>query len=164
MESDGEKRMVRIEKSLFTLFILLLLSWAIYVALDWPLRASIIILVLGSAGVVLSLVQLISDLVSHGAGVDESAGIAFDAPALKPEGRWGNLEIWGWILGFYVTIYLIGFPVAIPLFVFAYVKVYGGRWGTALSLAFLAWAFLYGIFEKILHVPWPEPLLYSLMS
>lgn len=162
MGSDGEKRMVRIEKSLFTLFILLLLSWAIYIAKDWTLRASIIILVLGSVGVVLALVQLGFDLVSHGAGADESAGIAFDAPALKPESRWGNLEIWGWILGFYVTIYLIGFPVAIPLFVFAYVKVYGGRWGTALSLAFLAWVFLYGIFEKILHVPWPTPLLWSL--
>jgi len=156
--------MARIEKSLFTLFILLSLSWAVYIALDWPLRASIIILVLGSVGVVLSLLQLIFDVVPKGAGAAESEGIAFDAPALKPESRWGNLEIWGWILGIYAAIHLVGFVAAVPLFVFAYVKVYGGRWVTALSLAFLAWAFLYGIFEKILHVPWPEPLFYSLMS
>lgn len=155
--------MVRVEKSLFTLFVLLLLSWAIYVALGWPLRASIIILVLGSVGVVLSLVQLIFDLVPKGAGAAEPEGIAFDAPVLKPEGRWGNLEIWGWILAFYAAIYLIGFPGAVPLFVFAYTKGYGASWGLSLTLAALGWGFLYGLFEKILHVPWPEPLLKILL-
>jgi len=148
--------MGRIEKSLFTLFFLMLLSWAVYIAKDWPLRASIIVLVLGSVGVVLALVQLAMDLVPNRG---ESEGIAFDAPALKPEGRWGNLEIWGWILGFYATILVVGFPAAIPLFVFAYTKGYGGGWVLSLSLTALAWGFAYGLFERILHVPWPEPLL-----
>lgn len=151
--------MPRVEKSLFTLFILLLLSWAIYIARDWTLRASIIILVLGSVGVILSLVQLISDLVPNRAGAAEPEGIAFDAPALKPEGRWGNLEIWGWILGLYAAIHLIGFPAAVPLFVFAYAKIYGASWRLSLILAAVGWGFLYGLFEKILHVPWPESLL-----
>ena len=155
--------MLRIEKSLFTLLILLLLSWAVYIAKDWPLRASIIILVLGSVGIVLSLVQLISDLISKTASAEESEGIAFDAPALKPEGRWGNLEIWGWILGLYVAIHVIGFPAAVPLFVLAYAKVYGAGWGVSLILAALGGGFLYGIFERLLHVPWPAPLLWSLI-
>jgi len=156
--------MARIEKSLFTLFVLLLLSWALYIAKDWPLRASIIILVLGSAGVGLSLVQLIFDLVSKRAGAAESEGIAFDAPALKPESPWGKLEIWGWILGFYAAILLIGFPAATPIFVFAYTKGYGASWGLSLTLAALGWGFLYGIFEKLLHVPWPKPLLGLLIA
>lgn len=151
--------MSRVEKTLFTLFILLLLSWAVYIATDWPLRASIIVLVLGSVGVVLSLVQLIFDIVPKGAVSAEPEGIAFDAPALKPESRWGNLEIWGWILAFYVSIHLIGFPAAVPLFVFAYAKGYRASWGLALALAAIGWGFLYGLFEKILHVPWPESLL-----
>lgn len=155
--------MLRVEKSLFTLFILLLLSWAVYVAREWSLRASIIILVLGSVGVILSLVQLISDLVSRTAEAAESKGIAFDAPALKPEGRWGNVEIWIWILGFYTAIHLVGFPAAVPLFVFAYTKIYGAGWVLSLSLTALAWGFLYSVFERILHVPWPTPLLWSLI-
>ena len=148
--------MARIEKSLFTLFFLALLSWAVYVATDWPLRASIIILVLGSVGIALSLVQLMFDLASAEA---KSKGIAFDAPALKPEGRWGNLEIWGWILAFYAAIHLIGFPAAVPLFVFAYARAYGASWVLSLTLAALGWGFLYGLFEQILHVPWPKSLL-----
>lgn len=151
--------MARVEKSLFTLFILLLLSWAIYVAKDWSLRASIIILVLGSVGVVLTLVQLIIDVVPKWAALGEPEGIAFDAPALKSESRWGNLEIWGWILGLYAAIHLIGFPAAVPLFVFAYAMTYGASWRLSLTLAAVGWGFVYSLFEKILHVPWPESLL-----
>jgi hypothetical protein len=29
-------------------------------------------------------------------------------------------------------------------------------------LSAIAWGFVYGVFEKILHVPWPTPLLQSL--
>ena len=155
--------MARVEKILFTLFILLLLSWAVYVAWEWSLRASIIVLVLGSVGVVLVLVQLIFDIVPKWAGSVEPEEIAFDAPALKPEGRWGNVEIWGWILGFYMAIHLIGFPAAVPLFVFAYAKIYGASWRLSLILAAVGWGFLYGLFEEILHVPWPESLLKMLL-
>ena len=155
--------MARVEKILFTLFILLLLSWAVYVAREWSLRASIIVLLLGSVGVILSLVQLISDLVPKRAGSADPEGIAFDAPALKSESRWGNLEIWGWILGLYAAIHLIGFPAAVLLFVFAYARIYGGTWRLSLILAAVGWGFLYGLFEEILHVPWPESLLKMLL-
>ena len=140
----------------------LLLLWALRVAESWDeLRASIIVFVLGSAGVVLAAVQVIKDLWPRRRG-EEAGGIHFDAPALQSSGRWGNLEIWGWILGFYAAIRIIGFPTAVPLFVFGYAKTYGAGWLLASLLAAAAWAFIYGVFEHILHVPWPEPFLAEL--
>ena len=46
-----------------------------------------------------------------------------------------------------------------PLFVFAYAKTYGAGWFLSCLLAGSAWALIYGVFEHILHVPWPEPFL-----
>ena len=94
----------------------------------------------------------------------EAEGLAFDAPALRPESRWGNLEIWAWILGLYAAIHLVGFQIAALVFVLAYTKIYGANWRLALMLALVAWGFLYSIFERILHVPWPKSLLWSLIG
>jgi hypothetical protein len=50
-------------------------------------------------------------------------------------------------------------PIALPLFVFLYTKLYGGSWTVALLLTAGTWGFLYGVFEQLLHVPWPKPWL-----
>ncbi len=68
-------------------------------------------------------------------------------------------ETWAWILGFYATIHLVGFLPAVPLFVFSYTKVYGGGWLLSALLAALSWGFVYSLFDILLHVPWPEPIL-----
>ena len=156
---NRDRRMLY-ESVLFTVLIGLLLLWALRVAESWDeLRASIIVFVLGSVGVLLAAVQVIKDLWPRRGG-EEAAGIHFDAPALQSAGRWGNFEIWGWILGFYAAIRIIGFPTAVPLFVFGYAKTYGAGWLLSCFLAAAAWAFIYGVFEHILHVPWPEPWLW----
>lgn len=158
---NRDRRMLY-ESVLFTVLIGLLLLWALRVAESWDeLRASIIVFVLGSAGVLLAAVQVVKDLWPR-RGNEDGGGIHFDAPALQSAGRWGNLEIWGWLLGFYAAIRIIGFPTAVPLFVFGYAKTYGAGWLLSSFLAAAAWALIYGVFEHILHVPWPEPLLAGL--
>ena len=55
----------------------------------------------------------------------------FEVEALQHHGRWGSLEIWAWLWGLFFAVHLIGFPIALPLFVFLYIKWYGGSWVTA---------------------------------
>ena len=120
---NGDRRM-RYEGALFTVAIGLVLLWALRVADGWDeLRASIIVFLLGGIGVCLAAVQLVMD-VRSGRGGARTEGIHFDAPSVQSGSRWGNFEVWGWILGFYAAIRLIGFPSAVPLFVFTYAKTY----------------------------------------
>ena len=49
-----------IENILFTSFVGLVIVGALFVATDWPVRASIIVLLLGSIGIVLAAMQLVS--------------------------------------------------------------------------------------------------------
>ena len=147
-----------LERILFTFIVGLVPVMALIVAKDWPVRASIVILFLGSIGVVLGFVQLVFDCKGLRQGADAQRP-TFDVEALQHESPWGSLEIWGWLLGLFAAIHLIGFLAALPLFVFLYAKVYGARWTTAVILAATTFGFLYGVFEQVLHVPWPEPLL-----
>lgn len=155
-------RRIRYEGALFTAVVGLTLFWAIRVADGWDeLRASIIVFLLGGVGVLLAAVQLAMDLWPSRKG-SPAEGIHFDAPSLPSGSRWGNLEIWAWILGFYFAIRLVGFLSAVPLFVFGYARTYGAGWLLSCLLAGSAWALLYGVFEHVLHVPWPEPWLREL--
>jgi hypothetical protein len=156
----GEERLT-LEKRLFSLFVLLVLVGAVVVAWDWTLRASIIVLVLGGIGIVLALFQTIAEF-RPARAPKASGGMTFDTPQAVVSGRWGNLEIWAWILGFYAAIHLIGFLAAAPLFVFSYSKIYGARWPVSLGLTLLSWGFAYAIFERVMHVPWPKAILLEL--
>lgn len=151
------------EQIFFTAFIALTMLAALWVAKDWPVRAAIIIFLLGAVGVVLAAVQLVKD---YRAAHAEGVGIVrptFEVAAIEHEGKWGSLEIWAWLWGLYFAIHLIGFPVALPLFVFLYVKFYGGGWPSAIVLTVLTWSFLYGIYDYLLNVPWPKPWLSGLL-
>lgn len=151
------------ERVLFTSFIGLLILAALFVAKDWPVRASIIILLLGSVGAVLALCQLVLDYKALRSESAKTARPTFEVEALEHQGRWGSLEIWAWLWALFFAIHLIGFLTALPLFVFLYVKLYGGSWPRAVILSGGTWAFLYGIFDQVLHVPWPKPWLSLLL-
>jgi hypothetical protein len=65
--------------------------------------------------------------------------------------------IFGWIIGFFVAIWLFGFSIGGPLCTFIQLKIgYRERWPLTLILAGFSWVFIYGLFDRILHVPFPE--------
>lgn len=148
-----------VEKIIFTSIIGLVIIAALYVAKDWPIRASIIIILLGSVGVILASIQFIFDLKDLRSENSKVLRPTYEVQAIEHQGRWGSLEIWAWLWGLFLAIHLIGFPIALPLFVFSYVKLYGGGWLTALLLTGLTWGFLYGLYDYLLSVPWPKPWL-----
>jgi len=148
-----------VEQIIFTLFIGMVMLATLFVAKDWPIRASIIILLLGGIGVILTLVQLAADYKALRSATSTVVRPTFEVQAIEHTGRWGSLEIWLWLWGLFLAIHLIGFSTALPLFVCLYVKVYGGSWWTTVILTALTWGFLHGIYDNLLHVPWPKPWL-----
>jgi Tripartite tricarboxylate transporter TctB family len=145
------------EQIFFTAFMGLVIVGALLVATDWPVRASIIILLLSGVGIILVGVQLVLDLKALRGEHAKVARPTFEVQAIEHQGRWGSLEIWAWLWGLFFAIHLIGFPIALPAFVFLYIKLYGGGWLTSLLLTAVTWTFLYIIYERLLSVPWPKP-------
>lgn len=148
---------------LFTVFVIFVLAGAVAVASQWQLRASIIILVLGSLGVLFATAQLVKDCFLADRTDTGGARPTMELPSFEdadPKATFrGTLEIWGWLLGLLVVIRIVGLDLALPLFVLVYAKYYGASWRLSLFLAALIGAFIYGVYDKIMHVYWPQSVL-----
>ena len=69
-----------------------------------------------------------------------------------------------WVAGFFLAIYLLGFIIAIPLFILAYMKMHGTKWLVAITFAILIPLFIYGVFELALKIILYRGLLLSLLG
>ncbi len=58
----------------------------------------------------------------------------------------------GWLFGFILAIYFLGFLIAMPLFIISYMKYNRARWSASIIVAILTAAPIYILFELILHV------------
>jgi hypothetical protein len=68
-----------------------------------------------------------------------------------------------WTLGFLVLILLVGFPLAVPIFVFVYLRIAGREpWTLTIVLTAISWLFMEGLFNRFLHLPFPEGLIFGL--
>ncbi len=76
------------------------------------------------------------------------------------EGLRGYLLTGAWVLGFFLAIYLLGFLIAMPLFVLTYMKTHGTRWLTTIILTILTPLFIYGLFELALGITLYRGLLF----
>lgn len=88
------------------------------------------------------------------------------APESKIEANKEAYEDWSgqllngaWILGFLIGNFVLGFIVALPLFILFYMKWLGTRWTVAIIFAILTTAFIYAIFELVLRVDLYKGLL-----
>jgi hypothetical protein len=60
-----------------------------------------------------------------------------------------------------VAIWLFGFSIAIVMTTLLYLKLAKERWPITLVLTFFAWASYYGLFVYLLHLPFPEGVLFA---
>ena len=140
--------------------IMILSGCAVFVALDWPWKAKLFPLVIGIPVFCLATAEVLWAMF----GANPPAVQAMDyqlsdhLPAKVALGR--SLLAAGWMLGFFGAIVLLSFPVAVPLFVFLYLKLQGREgWRLSVLLTLAVWGFFYGLFDRLLHLPFPAGLI-----
>ena len=70
------------------------------------------------------------------------------------------VSIVAWTLGFFLAIWLLGFVIAVPVASFLYFRFAGGeKWSISILLSLAAGAVFYGLFDYLLHLPFPEGTL-----
>jgi hypothetical protein len=84
-------------------------------------------------------------------------GLGEAGAAGPPEAaRRRTIAIVTWVLGFFVTIWLLGFSAAVPVTTVLYLKLAAREgWRLSIVLTVLSSAFFYGVFEWVLRVPFP---------
>lgn len=147
---------------LFSLGLVLVLAFLIYVSMGYNQLARLVPLVVLVPGLFFALLNF---------GLEVRA--AYFAPPEKPEGEKEKTDVkalasaakkgkkklspqekwrreWiaiGWLLGFFVAIMLLGQMIAIPLFVVAFMRFFGHEsWRASILYAVVIIVFIYGLF------------------
>lgn len=152
-------------RMLVTLFFLGAGAYAVIAARDWPSEVRLFPWLAGFGLVAMSLIQLSIDLREPSGKVTKIMDFEF-AEGIDPKlARRRVANIAGWIVGFTIAIWLMGFHISIPLMLFSYLKFQGREtWVLSIGLAAFTWVAFWGIFEQVLHLPFPQGQLYLLFT
>lgn len=152
----------RYVESLFTLALAVLFAGGVVAARGWPWKTALFPTVIGIAGSVLAAILSLWIGVRGGGPSDSDQAIArgdifLDEDLRSGEGLKRTLIICSWIVGVVLATWLLGQPIALPLFVFLYLKVGSGEgWLISLGLTLAVVIFLLGVFDQVIHVSWYE--------
>jgi hypothetical protein len=136
--------------------VILAAGYAVFAASSWPWKASLFPLAIGIPVLVLAGIEVLWVVLGKTErGETKDFQLSRDLPESEVLKR--SAIAGAWIGGFFAAIVLLGFPYAVPLFALLYLKL-EGREGWALTVGFTAglWIFFYALFDRLLHLPFPQ--------
>lgn len=148
----------------FALVLVAVFAYATATALAFPEGAKLFPLAIAIPSLALAVLLAMISLRSRWAAAAPPSDVdAETLPASERTRRTG--EIGAWFLGIFAAVYLLGFLVAIPIAAAAYLR-FGAResWTTSVGIAALCWALVFGVFDRLLHVPLPAGELLRLFG
>jgi hypothetical protein len=141
--------------------VMMLAVWGVISAWNWPTKAALFPLVISIPLFLLAAAEVLWVLLGS---AKQSAAADFKLSDHLPQAvvLRRTLLAAGWILGFFAAILLLGFLVAVPVFMFLYLRLQGKQgWVFSAVFTLAVFVFFYGLFDLLLHLPFPAGLLLS---
>lgn len=140
----------------------LVAAWALLQTAGWPIKTALYPRVVGIPLLALAVAESVlcatRDEPEEGERVD--VALSTGVPPQVAVRRIG--EMVAWLGGFFLAIILIGFPRAIPLFVFIYLKWQSREgWVTSVLLAAAATLVFNLLFVRLLHLPFADGMFWQ---
>jgi hypothetical protein len=149
--------------ALFSFCALIFFCVFVYLAHEWRPQARLYPWVIGIPMVLLAVAQVIFDLKGVQAKKSDDAtpmDFQFTKEIDPVTAKKRAIVMFSWLVGFFVLIWLLGFPIAIPLMMFCYLKFQGEEpWVLSIVLTVIAWVCFYALFVKLLTLPFHEGLI-----
>ena len=134
-------------------------------AAQWPFKAALFPLIVGVPVFLLALVDCLLTAFEKSDNEQSTIDFKFSGHEDKALEKKRTLSIFFWILGFFFLVIFVGFTIAVPLFVFCYLKVEGREgWFVTLAATFISWGAFYGLFIWFLNVPFTEGLIQKALT
>jgi hypothetical protein len=149
----------------FSLALVVIFACALWQSRKFSFTAGFFPWVLGFPILIFSMVQFVLELTGRSARIDQrekgdsETGLPMDTVNSRTAG------VFAWIFGWLAGLWLFGFTLGAPLCTFIQLK-FGEREKLLLTTALTAsvWAFVYLIFVRLLHVPFPKSELFVWLS
>jgi len=165
----------------FPIFLLCLFGVMMAEAAQWNFSAKIIPVIVGTGAILFCTVSLLNEVFRRPEEVvgEAEAAAAAATPAVHDPNAKIHMDIgsniahlptktillrgaifFGWMVGFLISMALIGLIPTVPLFIVAFMRIEGReRWTLTLGMALFMTLFIYGLFDQLLSIPWPGSLL-----
>ncbi len=143
-------------EAVFSFFIIAIFIIALIESRRFDFRTGIFPWVIGFPVLFLSIFQLYRELTTKTILKDNLSG------STQPEiprkvFKQRIINIFSWIFAYFFGIWLLGFPIGTSLCSFIQLKVsYKERWLISILLTISIWVFIYILFYRLLHVPFPS--------
>jgi putative tricarboxylic transport membrane protein len=151
---------------LFSLFLIGIAGYAAFSAWNWSFKTGFFPLSLAIPLIILVVVHLVLEAV---VGSEKTSGPAVEtefANEVPPEvARRRVVEIFSWIAGFILLVFLLGFPAAVPLFMISYLTMQSRiGWLQSITLTAGAWGFFYFLFQRLLNLQFEAGVIQTWMG
>ncbi|MEE8516979.1 MAG: tripartite tricarboxylate transporter permease [Alphaproteobacteria bacterium] len=151
----------RIGDIAFLAAIMAVLAAAADISTEWVMRASLVIYFMAALGITLGIIQIILHLRVIRSSWPEEAPV--DREALSGT-AWRTVESFLWLFALAAGVWLIGFHLTVGVFLVTFIRLYGGGWRITLLITGLAEIFVITVFDLLLMVFWPTPVLFELFG
>lgn len=154
--------------AIFSMVAVIFFAVFVFQAQEWRLQARLYPWAIGIPMLILAIIQVVMDLRGYEAK-ESSDGTPMDfqfAQQTDPEAaKKRTINMFLWLFGFFFAVLLFGFSIAIPLMVFGFTHIQSKEpLVLCLCLTAGAWLFFWGLFVKLLTLPFPDGLIFSLLG
>lgn len=155
-----------------SIFITIIIAIAVATATRWSWDTRLFPLAIGIPALLMAIYQLIVEF-KHSRqreGVEHDPppqimDISIDQSIPKEVVARRTAVALAWIFSLVLAIWLLGFLIATPLFVFFYLR-YEARatHPMAVLVAAVTLLFIWGLFDQILHTAWPDAVIFRILG
>ena len=148
-------------RTLLTLFFTILFVYVVIAAWDMPIQAKLYPWTIGLLALALLAYQLVREIMPSAQENSRETGVDMDFTdeEASRKGKRRALELFGWLYGFALLLWLIGYYIAVPLMVLAYMLRHRETLAMAIALPVGAGFSTWVIFGYFLHLPFPPGVL-----
>ncbi len=159
--------LARASHVLFDFLLVATLAWGVFTAVGWPFETKLFPMTIGVPVLIVAMVQLGKDTfkllwqpAAASSPREEILDISVDTSVAAADVARRAGGFFGSALGLFALILLVGFRVAIPVFLAVYLQFYSrASWYVTLLAVSLVLALILGVFDHLMNVPWHRGLL-----
>jgi hypothetical protein len=132
----------------------------VLMALRWPFKTALFPVIIAIPVVLMAVTELVMGL--RGMKKAEKGGVDFKlSEDVDPKvAMRRTLVTFAWIIGFFLLIVLVGFPIAVLLFLFLNLKFQAREsWRLTIVLTAVTSVFFYGLFIRLLDIHFYEGVI-----
>ncbi len=148
-------------RSLLTLFFIVMFAYVVFESWDMPVQAKLYPWVIGLIALALLAWQLTREVMPSQEKNSRETGVDMDFTEEEASavGKRRAMELFCWLYGFAALLWLIGYYLAIPLMVLAYMLRHRETLIITIALPTGAGITTWLVFGYFLHLPFPPGVL-----